>query len=149
MHKVPQYSKVTYCRIICDICPQKKDTHIVQLTVGGDILVFDGPVSTPTSYLTTSKLHWNIIISNPGSKYLVFEVKNFYLNKILAKHVCYKIAVSRIPQEVIDEYNLMDKQINSFICVIAEKGMYVNISDHLDMSLRQSLQDFGATTRME
>ena len=70
--------------------------------MGGYKLTFDGPVSTPTSDFTTSKLHWNSVISNPGSKYLVVDFKNFYLNNIMAKHEYYNIAISLIPQEVID-----------------------------------------------
>ena len=62
-----------------------KEMHIVRLTVGGDKRTFDGPVSTPTSDLMTSKLHWNSIISNPDAKYLVVDVKNFYLNNPISK----------------------------------------------------------------
>ena len=69
-------------------------------------------------------MHWNIVILTPGSKYLVVDVKKCYLNNLMAKHEYYKIFISLIPQEVIDEYNLMDKQINGFLYVRAEKGMY-------------------------
>ena len=91
-HEVPQDAKVTYCRIVCDIRPQKKETNRVLLTVGGDKLIFYGPVSTPTSDLTTSKLHWYSVISTPGAKYLVVNVKNFYLNNAMAKHEYYNIS---------------------------------------------------------
>ena len=123
-HEVPQDDKVTYFHIVCNIRPQKKYTHIVRLTVGGYRLTFEGPVSTPTSNVITSKLHWNSGISTPGSRYLVVDVKNFYLNNVMAKHEFYNISISLIPQEVIDEYDLMDKQINVFLYVRVEKGMY-------------------------
>ena len=77
--------------------------HRVRLTVGGDKLTFDGPVSTPTSDLTTSKMHWNSVILTPGSKYLVVDVKNFYLNNAMAKYEYYNISLSLIPQYFIDE----------------------------------------------
>ena len=89
--------------------------HIVQITVVGDKLTFEGPVSTPTSELTASKLCWNSVISTPGVKYLVVDVKNFHLNNPMSNHEYYKIALSLIPQDVIYKYNLMDKQINGFI----------------------------------
>ena len=119
----------------------------------GYILTFDGQVSTPTSYLNTSKLHCNSVILTPGSKYLVVDVKNFYLNNIMAKHEYYRISNSLIPQEVIDEYNPLNKQINSFLYVRVEKVIYHtqhsrNISDRLDRILRQSLRNCVATTRM-
>ena len=91
-HEVPQGAKVAYIRIVCNICPHKKETHRVRLTGGGDKLTFDGPISTPTSDLTTYKLHWNNMVSSPGAKYLVVNVKNFYLNNAMAKHEYYNIS---------------------------------------------------------
>ena len=67
-HEVPQCSKVTYSRIVCDIRPRKNQTHRVKLTVGGDTFSYKGPVSAPTSYLTTAKLHWNIVLYTPDGK---------------------------------------------------------------------------------
>ena len=67
-HEVPKGSKVTYSRILCNIRPQKNKTHRVRLAVGGDKLSYEGPVSTPTSDLTTSKLHWNNGLSKPDGK---------------------------------------------------------------------------------
>ena len=96
MHKVPQYAKVTYFCIVSSICPQKKETHRVQLTLVGDKITFYGPVSTPTSDIKTSKIHWNSIILTLLSKYLVVDVKHIYLNNIMAKHEYYKIAISLI-----------------------------------------------------
>ena len=60
--------------------------HQVHITVVGEKLTFDGPVSTPTSNLTTSKLHRNSFMSTPHSKYLVVDVKNICLNKLVSKH---------------------------------------------------------------
>ena len=42
----------------------------------------------------------------------------------MEKHEYYKITLSLNPQDVIDKYNLTNKQINSFLYVRAEKGMY-------------------------
>ena len=88
--------------------------------MGGDKIIFYGPVSTPTSYLTTSKLHWNSIILTPGAKYLVVDAKNFYLKNLMSKNEYYKTALSLISQEVINKYNLMDNQINIFLYVGVE-----------------------------
>ena len=117
----------------------------MRLTVVGYRLTFEGPVSTPTSNFITSKLHWNSGISTPGSRYLVVDVKNFCLNNVMAKHEFYNISISLIPQEVIDEYDLMDKQINGFLYVRVEKGMYglfqAGIIPHT--ALREHLRPFG------
>ena len=85
--------------------------------MGGYIITFYVPVSIPTSDIKTSKLHWTSVISTPDSTYLVVDVKNFYLNNIMVKHEYYNISISLIPQEVIDEYNLMENQSNVFLYV--------------------------------
>ena len=87
-------------------------------------ITFDVPLSTPIYDLTTSKLHWNIAISNPGNKYLVVGVNNFYLSNPMSEHEYYKITLSLILQDVINKYNLMDKQINGFIYVRVEKVIH-------------------------
>ena len=89
----------------------------VRLTLGGDKLTFEGPVFNPKSDLATSKLHWNSVILTPGAKYLVVDIRKFYLNNPMVKHEHYKISLSIIPQDVIYKYNLIDKQINGFLYV--------------------------------
>ena len=79
-HEFPQDSKVAYILILCDIRPQKKETHRVRLTVGGNKLTYYGPVSIPTADLTTDKIHCNSILSTADGKYLIVDVNNFYLN---------------------------------------------------------------------
>ena len=73
-----------------------------------------------------------------------------------------KNSLNLISKEVIDNYNPMDQQINGFLYVRMEKGMYGlfwegisshtrrsrNIYSHLYMSLRQSRRYCGDTTRM-
>ena len=46
-HEVTQDIKVSYCRIIYEIIPHKKETHRVIITVGGYKLTYYGPVSNP------------------------------------------------------------------------------------------------------
>ena len=123
-HEVNQDIKSTYSRIVCDIRPQKTKTHRVQLTVGGDKLSYEGPVSTPTSYLTTSKLHWNSVLSTLDGKYFIVDVKNFYLNNPMKKLEYLNIVLKIIPQEIIDKYDLLNNQCYGYIYVRIEKVMY-------------------------
>ena len=50
-----------------------------------------------------------------------------------------------IPKEVIDEYNLMYKQINGFLYVRVEKGVYglVHAGIIAHTALKEHLQPFG------
>ena len=75
----------------------------MKITVGCDKIKFYGPVSTPISDLTTSKIHWNSAPSTPGSKYLVVDIKNFYLNNPMSRNEFYKIAIILITKDIIDK----------------------------------------------
>ena len=120
----------------------------MQITVGGIKLTFYGTIYTPTSNLTTSKLHWNRVLSIPVSKHPVVDIKNFYLNNPMSKHEYYKTAISLIPQDFINKYELTEKQINSFFYVRVEKSMYglVQADIIVHTSLNKRLLLFGYET---
>ena len=67
-NEAPKGSKVTYSQIVCDIRPKKTETHRVQITMRGNKILYEGPVSTPTADLITDKLHWNRVMSTPDGK---------------------------------------------------------------------------------
>ena len=69
--------------------------------------MFDVPVSTSTYDITTLKIHWNSVLLTPGSRYLVVDVKNFYLYNQISKHEFYNISIRFIPQDIIDKYNVI------------------------------------------
>ena len=104
-------------------------------------LIFDGPVSNPISDLTTSKLRWNSVIFTPGSKYLVIDVKNFYLNNAMEKHEDYMINFSLIPKDIIDKYYPIYNKINGFLCVRVEK-VFIQARIIAHMALMEHLRLF-------
>ena len=73
------------------------------------------------------------------------DAKQVYLNNIMENHEYYNIAIRLIPQEVIDEYNLTDKQINRFLYVWVDKEMYglVQAGIIAHTALKENLQPFG------
>jgi hypothetical protein len=52
---VPKVKIVTYGPFVVDIRPNKSETHRVRLTVGGNLIQYQGDVSTRSADLTTSK----------------------------------------------------------------------------------------------
>ena len=110
-----QYSNVTYIQIVYDIRPKKKETHRVRLTVGGNKLTYNKAVSTHTSYLTTAKLHCNIILFTPDRKWTIVDFNNFYLNNPIKKAEYYKLVIKLIPEVIIDKYDLNTKQSGGYI----------------------------------
>ena len=55
--KVLKNKRVTYVRLICSIRPQKKETHRVHLTAGGNLVDYPGNTSTLTIGIVTIKNH--------------------------------------------------------------------------------------------
>ena len=60
----PRHRKANYVQAVYDILPKKSETHQSRITVEGNLVDCPGEVITPTSYLTTVKLHVNIVISD-------------------------------------------------------------------------------------
>ena len=82
-------------------------------------------LSNPTATVTTAKCLFNSVISTPGSKCLIADIKNFYLNNDLPDPEYMKLQLHIIPQEIIDEYSLhdlVDKYGWVYLKIV--KGMY-------------------------
>jgi hypothetical protein len=79
-HKdLPSQKKATYLRIVAKIREEKKETHRLRFTVGGNLIQYDGNVSSPTADLTTAKLIFNSVLSTPDAKFMTIDIKDFYL----------------------------------------------------------------------
>ena len=65
---------ITYARIVVDFQPQKKDPYRVRITVGDNLINYNGPVATTTADLMTSKLLWNSILSTDGARYITIDI---------------------------------------------------------------------------
>jgi hypothetical protein len=124
--QIPQGRKATYVKAVCNIRPQKEETHRVHLTAGGYLIDYPGNVSTPTANITTIKTHWNSVTSDEGSKYMCVDVTDFYLNNDMEIYEYYYICipVEMIPEEFIITYNLTPLTHNGFLYTEVCKGMY-------------------------
>jgi hypothetical protein len=82
---IPKGRKVTYGLFVVDIKDHKEEKERTRLTVGGDQIEYPGDKSTRTAGLTTAKILINSIISPLGAKFLVIDIKKFYLNTPLRR----------------------------------------------------------------
>ena len=89
---------MTYGRLVYGIKENKTETRRIRLMVSGNLLDFPGLLSTPTATVTTAKCLFNSVISTPGDKCLVADVKNFYLNNDLPEPKYMKLHLHIIPQ---------------------------------------------------
>jgi hypothetical protein len=121
---VPKGKIITYGRFAMDISPNKSEIHRVRLTVGGILIQYTGDVSTRSADLTTSKCLWDSTISTEGARYMYLDVKKFYLGTRMDSFEYMRIPVKLIPQEIIEQYNLLPLVSYVHIYIEVQKGMY-------------------------
>jgi hypothetical protein len=121
---VPKGKIIIYGRFVVNIRPNKSETHRVRLTVGGNLLQYPGDVSTRSADITTSKCLWNSTISTEGAKYMCLEVNKFYLGTPMDSFEYMRIPIKLIPQEIIDQYNLLPLVSDGHVYIEVQKGMY-------------------------
>jgi hypothetical protein len=116
--------KVTCGRFVVDVRPNKEEVHRVRLTVGENIINYDGDVSSRSADLTTSTCLWNSVISMEGAKYMCLDVHNFYLGTPMEEFEYLHIPVKLTPLEIITQYNLLPLVSDGHIYIEVQKGMY-------------------------
>jgi hypothetical protein len=114
---IPKGRKVTHGSFVVDIKDQKEEKEHARLTVGGDQIEYPGENSTQTAGLTTAKILINSVISTLGAKFLVIDVKNFYLNTPLGRFEYMVINLSSLPQETIDKYDFIELSQDGKVCI--------------------------------
>jgi hypothetical protein len=82
---IPKGRKVIYGSFVVDIKDHKEEEERTRLTVGGNHIEYPGDKSTRTAGLTTAKIIINSVISTLGAKFLVIDIKHFYLNTPLGR----------------------------------------------------------------
>jgi hypothetical protein len=123
--QIPSDQKATYANAICDYRPNKSDPWQVRLTVGGDKLEYPGNPGAPAAFLLDTKLTLNSVISTPGARFLTTDIKDYFLNNPMERYEYMKIRLQWIPQEIVDQYNLMSIVNNDgYVYVEIGKGMY-------------------------
>jgi hypothetical protein len=123
-HDVPVGRKVAYCKQEASLRPTKAETHRVRNCAGGDRLDFPGPTATQCASLTTTKILLNSTISTPNARFGTFDIKNFYYGTPMARYEYMKLHLSKIPQEIIAEYNLKDLATpDGWVYIKIQKGM--------------------------
>ena len=116
--KVPKEKKVTYGKIVCEVKPEKEYKERTRLTVGGNLLDFTGNLSAPTASVATVKCVFDSVLSTPGDRCLLADIKHFYLNNILPDPEIMRVPLKIIPQEIIDTCGMIFKGI----CITSGSG---------------------------
>ena len=59
---------------MCKVRPQKDDPDRTRITIGGNMIICPGDVSTPTASLNILKIIIYSVLSSYGTKFACFEV---------------------------------------------------------------------------
>jgi hypothetical protein len=105
--------------------PNKTETHRTRLTAGGDRINYPEDVGTPTADMTLFKIHANNIISTPGARCIMVDIKDFYLNTPMKRPKYMRLKITDIPDKIIEEYNLREiVDDDGYVYCEITKGMY-------------------------
>ena len=77
VNKIPKGKKAIYIPIVCADHPEKPNLQWGWWTVGGNLILYGGDVSTNTVDLTIAKLLINSTISTPDMRGMTMDLKDF------------------------------------------------------------------------
>ena len=64
------------------------------------------------------------VLSKPNTKYMTIDIGNFYMNTPMDRYKYMRMNINEIPQEVIDEYDLLPKVSDGYIYFRIKKAIY-------------------------
>ena len=126
-HDVPadRFKDVTYGKFECSVRSQKVDEpYRTRLVLGKHKIYCDFDVGTPTANMFLVKILLNSVISTLGAKFMTIDISDFCLNTPLTCLEYMKLNLGSIPDEIISEHNLKQKEVNGFGYVEVRKGTY-------------------------
>jgi hypothetical protein len=121
---IPSGKKATYLRIVAAIKQYKADKYRICFTAGGNLVEYEGSVSTPTVDLTTVKCMLNSVVSEQRAKFMTVDIADFSLNTPMENYEYMRIPTSTIPDCIMTEYKLEPLVHNGFVVVELRKGIY-------------------------
>jgi hypothetical protein len=121
---IPKDRHITYGKIVCDYKPHKIEQERVGITVGGDRLDYYGELATSTTDITTFKILINITLSTKDADMMMMDIKNYYVGMHLPRYEKMRMLLSRLPEEIINKYNLRAIAVDGWVYIKIRKGMY-------------------------
>ena len=115
---------VTYGRIVAEIRPHKAETYRTRLTVVGNLINFPVDFTTPTVDLIMAKLIFNSVLSKINVKFMRADIANFYLNNPMNRYEYMKLPLDIVPEEIIQQYNLINLAHKGFVYMDIQEGVY-------------------------
>ena len=106
---------MTYTNVVYEVRPQKVDPHHTRIIIGVKRFCYPSDVGTPIGSLKLIKLIINRVVSRWNARFIIFDIKNFYLETPMEHYKYARIKLSNILQEFIDEYDLTTHTCDGWI----------------------------------
>jgi hypothetical protein len=100
-----RWKDVMYGSFTCDVRPHKDWKEQTRLTAGGDSINYLDNIGMPTVDMTLIKCLANSIISTPGARCIMLDIKDYYLNTPMKHKEYMRLKITDIPDKIIKEYN--------------------------------------------
>jgi hypothetical protein len=79
----------------------------------------------PTADLLTVKLMFNSVISTPNAKFMIIDIKDFYLMTPMEQYEYFRMKLELFPPNIIEEYGLRKKvDADGNVFCEVQRGMY-------------------------
>ena len=102
-HKIPAKRKVVYYKNVCDLTPEKVETHRSRLVIRGNQIEYPDKAYTLTTDMAATKILLNFIISTKNGKAMGVDIKNYYLNTQMNRPEYIFIDMVDIPDEIVTQ----------------------------------------------
>ena len=123
---IPVHKRKEICHtlVVCEVRPEKDDPDRTRITIGGSRICFPGDVGTNTASLELVKIMLNSVLSRKGARFSTIDLKNFYLDTPMPDPEYVRIKMTDIPQEFIDEYDLIGRDRDGWVYFEIRRGCY-------------------------
>jgi hypothetical protein len=119
-----EWGNVAQTKTVCKVRLMKEDPNRTRITIGGNSINYPDDCGTKTGLLELVKLMINSVCSWQNARFMTMDLGNFDLGTLLdcPEYICIKL--STIPQEFIEEYNLLRFAHNRWVFFECTKRMY-------------------------
>jgi hypothetical protein len=123
---IPTHKRKEICHtlVVCEVRPEKDDPDRTRITIGGSRICYPGDVGTNTASLEFVKILLNSVLSRKGARFSTINLKNFYLDTPMADPEYVRIKMTDIPNEFIEEYNLIGRDRDGWVYFEICQGCY-------------------------
>ncbi len=124
VNHTPAARLATHTNIVINYQPQKDNPYQICITAGCNLIIYPGELTPCTAHITTSKLHWNSVLSTQQAKYMCLDLKNVYLLAPLDRFKYMHIPIGMFPAWIVAQYDLLHKVVKGHIYLKMQRAVW-------------------------